>query len=189
MSGISGLPRRDAMSSALARNWWALAVRGVFGILFGVVALAAPVAVLLSLALLFAVYLLADGAFAIVAAVRAAQGHARWGLLLAEGVVNLAMGALAFVFPGGAVLAFVLVTAAWALMTGALMLAAALALHPAHGRLLLAIGGIVSLLWGAALVVAPFVGALVLTWWLGGYAIVFGVVMLALAVRLRARRA
>jgi uncharacterized membrane protein HdeD (DUF308 family) len=79
MSGTFGQPRRDAMSSALAQNWWALALRGVFGILFGVVALAAPVAVLLSLALLFAAYLLADGAFAIVAAVRAAQGHARWG--------------------------------------------------------------------------------------------------------------
>jgi uncharacterized membrane protein HdeD (DUF308 family) len=53
----------------------------------------------------------------------------------------------------------------------------------------LALGGIVSLLWGAVLIASPLLGALVLTWWLGGYALLFGVVMLVLAVRLRPHRA
>src|SRR5438270_13046245 len=79
----------DARSAVLARNWWAVALRGVAGILFGMIALLAPVAAILSLALLFAAYLLVDGVFAIVAAVRAAQHHERWGLLLAEGVLDL----------------------------------------------------------------------------------------------------
>jgi uncharacterized membrane protein HdeD (DUF308 family) len=179
----------EAMSALLVRNWWAVALRGVVAILFGIIALAVPGAVMLSLALLFAAYLLVDGVFGIVAAVRAAQGKERWGLLLLEGVLNIVMGLIAAVFPAGAVLAFVLVTAAWALLTGGLMLAAAFRLHRTHGRWWLALGGLVSIVWGALLVIAPVVGAVVLTWWLGGYAIAFGVMLLVLGFRLRAQRA
>jgi uncharacterized membrane protein HdeD (DUF308 family) len=179
---------QDAMSAALARNWWTVVLRGAVGIIFGLVALLVPTAVMLSLALLFAAYLLADGVFAIAAAVRAARGHERWGLLLTEGVLDLAMGALAAIFPAGAVLGFVLVTAAWALLTGGLMFGAAFQLSASHGRVWLALGGLVSLIWGVLLMIAPFVGALVLTWWLGGYAIIFGIVLLALGFRLRSHR-
>lgn len=173
------------MGALLARNWWAIALRGVAAIIFGLIALFAPGAAMLSLALVFAAYLLTDGILGIISAVRAAQAHERWGLLLAEGVLNLVMGVLAAFFPVGAVLGFVLVTAAWALLTGGLMLAAAFRLDRNRGRLWLALGGVLSLLWGALLVIAPLAGALVLTWWLGGYAVAFGVVLLVLAVRLR----
>jgi uncharacterized membrane protein HdeD (DUF308 family) len=172
----------------LARNWWAVALRGVFGILFGLVALTVPAAVMLSLALVFAAYLLADGVLAIVAAVRAAQSHDRWGLMLTEGILDITMGLLAALFPAGAVLAFVLATAAWALLTGGLMLGAAFRLSASHGRWWLAFGGIISLIWGILLLLAPVAGALVLTWWLGGYAIVFGVALLVLGFRLRGFR-
>jgi uncharacterized membrane protein HdeD (DUF308 family) len=178
----------DDMSAVLARNWWAIALRGVAGILFGLIAFAVPAAVMLSLAWLFAGYLLVDGVFAIVAAVRAAQTHERWGLLLAEGVIDLAMGILVLLFPTGAVLGFVIATAAWALLTGGLMLGAAFRLHASHGRWWLGLAGVVSLLWGVVLILTPFAGALVLTWWLGGYAIVFGVSLLVLAFRLRGHR-
>ena len=177
----------QAMSALLAQNWWAVALRGACGVVFGLVALAMPGAAMLSLALLFAAYLLADGALGIVSAVRAARAHERWGLLLAEGGLNIAMGLLAFLFPVGAVLAFVLVNAAWALLTGGLMLGAAFRLDVGHGRWWLALGGVVSLLWGAVLVIAPLAGAVVLTWWLGGYALVFGAVLLVLAFKLRGR--
>jgi uncharacterized membrane protein HdeD (DUF308 family) len=177
----------DAMSAALARNWWAVALRGIFGILFGLAALSVPGAVMLSLAWLFAIYLLADGIAAITAALRAAEHHERWGLLLAEGVAGILMGIIAFLFPGGAVLGFVIVTAVWALISGAMMLAASFSLHHTHGRIWLALGGVVSLLWGILLLAAPLLGALVLTWWLGAYALVFGITLLILAFRLRGR--
>ncbi len=82
--------RMDAMSALLARNWWAVALRGVFGVLFGLAALILPFTTVASLVLLFAAYMLADGVFAIVAGVRAAARHERWGLLILEGVVDLA---------------------------------------------------------------------------------------------------
>jgi uncharacterized membrane protein HdeD (DUF308 family) len=175
----------DPMSALLARNWWAIALRGVAAIVFGLIALFVPGAVLLTLALLLAAYLLVDGVLGIIAAVRAASHHERWGLLLFEGLVNIVVGVIAAVFPAAAVLGFVLLIAAWALITGVLMLIAAFRLHVSHGRWWLLFAGLVSVIWGVLLLLAPLIGAVVLTWWLGAYAIVFGIMLLMLGFRLR----
>lgn len=174
-----------AMSAVLARNWWAIGLRGLAAIVFGLIAVLVPGAVMLSLALIFAAYLLIDGVCSIVSAVRLARQHERWIWLLAEGVLDIVVGVIAFIFPVGAVLAFVFVTAAWAILTGGMMIGASFKLGRAHGRLWLLLGGIVSVIWGILLVVAPLVGAIVLTWWLGGYALAFGVLLLILAFKLR----
>jgi uncharacterized membrane protein HdeD (DUF308 family) len=178
----------QALSAVLAQNWWAVALRGAFGILFGLVALFSPGATILALVLLFSAYLLADGVFGIVAAVRAASKHQRWGLLLLEGIVNIAVGVLALVWPGLTALAFVLMVAAWSIVTGGLMIAAALKLHPEYGRWWLVLGGALSIVFGVLLVIAPLAGLVVLTWWVGAYALVFGIMLLILAFRLRARK-
>jgi uncharacterized membrane protein HdeD (DUF308 family) len=180
--------REAAMSALLARNWWAIAIRGAFAVLFGLIALVSPGATLLSLALFFAAYLLVDGIFGIVAAIRAASQHQRWGLLLAEGALNIVMGLIAAMFPVGAVLAFVMITAAWSIVTGILMIVAALKLNPAYGRGWLIFSGVVSVLFGLALALSPVIGAVVLTWWVGAYALVFGIALLVLAFKLRGRR-
>jgi len=172
----------------LARNWWAVALRGAAGIVFGLIALFLPGITMLALVLLFSAYMLVDGVFAIIAAVRAARRRDRWGLLTLEGSASLVTGVLAFVWPGLTILAFVILIAAWAIVTGMLMLAAAFRLGTDHGRSWLALGGAASLAFGALLIVAPPIGALVLTWWLGAYALVFGVVLLILAFKLRSRR-
>jgi uncharacterized membrane protein HdeD (DUF308 family) len=176
-----------AMSAALARNWWAVALRGVLSILFGVFALLTPGVVLLSLALAFAIYLLADGVLAIVSAIRAARAHERWGLLLGEGVLNILVGMLAVLIPVGAVFAFVLLTAGWAIVTGAMMARAAFRLEERRGRVWLILGGLVSIIFGLMIALAPVIGAVVLTWWLGAYAFAFGIALLVLAFRLRGR--
>jgi uncharacterized membrane protein HdeD (DUF308 family) len=179
----------DVLSAVLARNWWAIAIRGVLGIVVGVVAFIMPAATMLALVLLFAAYVLVDGVFSIVAAVRAARQRDRWGLLVLEGLADIAAGAIAVVWPGITVLAFVLLVAAWALVSGILMLAAAFRLNLNHGRWWLVLGGIASVVYGVLLVVAPLIGAVVLTWWFGAYALVFGVALLVLSFRLRARQA
>jgi uncharacterized membrane protein HdeD (DUF308 family) len=173
------------MNATLARHWWAIMLRGIIAVLFGVVALAAPGAVLLSLAFLFGVYLLIDGAIGLVSSIRAVTAHGHWAALLAEAVLNILMGLIALLLPGAAVLAFVLLMAAWALVSGGLMVVAALRLHATHGRWWLALGGVASLIWGVLLVAAPLVGAVVLAWWLGIYAIIFGFALLACGWRLR----
>lgn len=188
-SGAAGEPAAsNAMSALLAQNWWAIALRGVFAILFGIIALVLPGVTLAALVLLFAAYMLVDGIFDIVAGVRAARQHERWGMLVFEGIIDLIAGAIAFFWPLITVLAFVYLMGAWAIVSGALLFAAAFRLNLTHGRWLMGFGGVVSMIWGLLLLFWPFTGALVLTWWIGAYALVFGGAMLALAFRLRKRR-
>ena len=182
-----GSARIDAMNIVLARNWWLVALRGVFSVLFGILALVAPIAVIDVLVLFFAAYMLVDGAFAILAAIRAAQKHERWGLLLLEGLLDIIVGIAAVLVPAAAVWAFVLLLAAWGLVSGGLMLGAAFSLKPESGRWFLLLSAVVSILFGLALLINPSMSAIVLTWWLGGYAIAFGALLIVLGFRLRQR--
>lgn len=180
--------RTDAMSGVLARNWWAVALRGVAAILFGLFALFAPGPTLLSLVLVFAALMVVDGGLNIAAAVRSARRHDRWGTLILLGVVDLIAAAVAIVAPGLTVLAFVYLMAAWAFVTGIFAIAAAVRLRHDHGRWWLGFSGALSVVGGVLLAIAPLVGAIVLTWWLGAYAIIFGASLIVLAYRLRGHR-
>ncbi len=189
MSFLDEKPDFDlSLSSTLAHNWTVVAARGVFGIIIGLIAFFFPGPTLLSLVGLFAVFLIIDGIFAIVAAVRAASKHERFGFLTFEGIAGIVAGLLAMAMPGLTVLVFVGLLAAWALVSGALELRAASNLASDHGRLWLALGGIISIAFGVLLVAAPMLGALVVTWWLGAYAVFFGATLLALGFKLRTRK-
>jgi uncharacterized membrane protein HdeD (DUF308 family) len=180
--------RYEQMSALLAQNWWAFALRGVLGIIFGLIAFLLPGVTMLSLVLVFSAYALVDGVFAIIAAVRAMRQHERWGFLLLEGIVSIIAAAIAFLWPGITVVSFVFLVGTWAILSGGLMLSAALRLQLDHGRWWLALGGLVSVIYGVSLIAAPFIGALVLTWWLGAYAIVFGFALIGVAIKLLARQ-
>jgi uncharacterized membrane protein HdeD (DUF308 family) len=180
--------RSDRMSRLLARNWWAFALRGVFAILFGLIALFVPAATIGTLVLFFSAYMLIDGVCGIVAAVRAAQRNERWGLLVLEGLADIAVGVIAFIWPGLTAVVFVLMVAAWSIVTGILVIVAALRLNPAYGRGWLVFSGVVSLLFGIVLAINPLVSLVVLTWWLGAYAVVFGIALLVLGFKLRGLR-
>jgi uncharacterized membrane protein HdeD (DUF308 family) len=173
------------LGAALARSWWLIAFRGFLGVVFGVIALLMPVATILALVLLFSAYMLIDGIFAMYAAVQAGRAGESWGLLLLQGIVSLVAGVLAFLWPEITVVAFVLLIAAWSIVSGCVMLAAAY--YTEHGRWWLALGGTAALLYGILMIIAPFAGAVVLTWWLGAYALVFGIALVILAFKLRAR--
>jgi uncharacterized membrane protein HdeD (DUF308 family) len=175
----------DALGAALARNWWLIGLRGILGLVFGIIALLVPVATILALVLLFSAYMLVDGIFAIYAAVQAGRAGEGWGLLLLQGITSLVVGVLAFLWPGLTVLAFVLLIAAWSIVSGCVMMAAAY--YTENGRWWLIIGGAASLLFGVLMIAAPLAGAVVLTWWLGAYTLVFGVALIILAFQLRAR--
>jgi uncharacterized membrane protein HdeD (DUF308 family) len=179
---------REALSEVLADSWWAVGLRGVLGIAFGLICLLVPAAAILALILLFSAYMLVDGVLAIASGIKAAQSGERWGLLILEGVVDIAAGGVAFLWPAITAVAFVILIAVWAIISGALMLGAAFTLKLDHGRWWLALGGIASVIFGIVLLVAPVVGAVVLTWWLGAYAIVFGGFLLVLAFKLHTKK-
>ena len=180
----------SGMVQVLARNWWALALRGVFAIIFGLIALINPGLTLLALVFLFGAYSLIDGVFGVAAAVRAAEAHNRWGWLLVEGIAGIVAGIIALVVPGLTAIVLLYLIAAWALVTGVFELIAGFRLH---GHLanewLLLLGGAASIILGVLLIVRPGAGALALLWLIGFYAILFGVLMLILAFRLRGHAA
>jgi uncharacterized membrane protein HdeD (DUF308 family) len=180
--------RCDAMSEVLAESWWAVGLRGILGILFGLICLLTPGLAVEVFVILFAAYMLVDGVFAIIAGIKAARNGERWGLLILEGIVDLAAGLVAVLWPAITLVALIWLIAIWAVVTGALMLAGAFSLNLDHGRWWLALGGIASVIFGILLVIEPLIGAVVLTLWIGAYAIVFGIFLLILAFQLHSKQ-
>ena len=181
-------PKTEAMNDILANNWWAVALRGVVAILFGIAAFAMPLVTMLSLVVVFAAFSFVDGVFGIIMSVRGARNGERWVWLLLSGILGIVASAVAILWPGITVLAFVILVAAWALVSGTLMLISAFRLKIDHGRVWLVIGGIASIVFGILLVISPFIGALVLTFWTGAHALVLGATLLILAYKLRSHR-
>jgi uncharacterized membrane protein HdeD (DUF308 family) len=180
--------RCDALSEVLADSWWAVGLRGLLGILFGLICLLTPGIAVGAFVILFSAYMLVDGVFAIISGIKAARNGERWGLLILEGIVDIAAGVIAFLWPLITLVALTWLIAIWAIVSGALMLGAAFTLNIDHGRWWLALGGIASVIFGILLVIEPLVGAVVLTMWIGAYALVFGVVLLILAFQLHSRK-
>ena len=184
-SGVGSGPAAET----LVQNWWLFTLRGVLGITFGILALIFPGPTILSLVLLFSAYMLVDGIFGIISAVRAIRRKEdRWGLLIFEGLLDIATGVVAFLWPGLTVVAFVWLIAAWAIVSGGLMTAAGFRLNIEHGRWWLVLGGLLSLAYGVLLIITPLIGAVVFTWWLGAYALVFGVALVIFSLKLRSRQ-
>ena len=166
-----------------SRHWWAFLLRGLAAVLFGVLAIAWPGLTLTVLVLFWGAYALVDGVLALVAAMRTPHDH-RWGLVL-EGVAGIGAGLVTFFYPDLTALVLVYIIAAWAVITGVLELFVAIRLRRViQNELWLILGGVASLVFGFVLFAAPGAGALALVWLIAAYAIIFGVLLIALAFRL-----
>jgi len=173
------------MLTLLSRNWWLVALRGAIAVLFGLLTLFFPGIALSSFVLLFGAYVIVDGAAAVWTAVqhRTEQG---WWLHLLEGFVSVIAGIVAFVYPGITALVMLYVIAVWAIMTGVFEILAAIRLRKEiTGEFWMGLSGLLSLLFGIALIVAPGTGILAVLTLVGVYAIAFGVFLIMLALRLR----
>ncbi len=170
----------------LARNWWTLLIRGIAAILFGILALIWPGLTLTVLVIFFGAYALVDGAFNIVAAFRRRKKDEDWWLLLLEGLSSLLFGVLALTWPEITALVLLIFIAAWALVTGAFEVAAAIALRKElEGEWMLILSGLASMIFGTLLFAFPGAGAVAVAWIIGSYAILFGALLVALSLRLR----
>ena len=184
----SGGLHRRAKEVLLASNWWAAAIRGVCAILIGSVAILAPAVTLAALLIIFAAYSFVDGVFAVVLAIRGARRHERWGWLAFNGVVSIAAATLAIIFPAATVLAFALLFAVWAIVSGSASVAAGLGLGKSHGRWWLIGGGVIAILFGIWAVLDLELGMLVLSYLVGFQALFAGFTLLALSYRLREQK-
>jgi uncharacterized membrane protein HdeD (DUF308 family) len=181
----NGLRPGAVILHALARNWWLLLLRGLVSILFGVLAFVMPGITLISLVLIYGAYALADGIFAIIAAIRGEGPTPRWWLAVV-GLIGVAAGILTFTLPGLSALTLLLLIGAWALVRGVFEIIGAIRLRKEiDNEWMLILSGAISVLFGAYMLIMPGAGALALIWVIGIYAIIAGVLMVALAFKLR----
>ncbi|HEV7387600.1 MAG TPA: HdeD family acid-resistance protein [Gemmatimonadaceae bacterium] len=167
-------------------NWWALGLRALAAMLLGIIAIGLPGPTLAAIVIVFGIYAITDGILAIIAAIRGVRRKERWGAMLLEGIVGIVAGAIALFSPAIGALALTYLVAAWALATGALEIAAAIRLRKIMtGEWLLLVAGLLSIVLAVLVAAFPGTGALMLVWWLGAYALAYGVVSLVLAFRVR----
>ena len=177
------------MLHALASRWWVLLLRGIAAIVFGVLAFIWPGITLVTLVLLFGVFALIDGAIALGAAFSgSAKPVPTWWLILV-GVLGIAAGIMMLLWPGMSAILLVLFIGGWAVAHGIFEIIGAIQLRKEiENEWTLILGGIISVIFGIIVLIAPGAGALALVWWIAIYSIVFGILFVAFSLRLRRHR-
>jgi uncharacterized membrane protein HdeD (DUF308 family) len=173
--------------AAVRGVWWLVLIRGILAILFGLFALFAPGTALLALVLVFGAYAIIDGITAIIAGIRHRKEESHWGWQVFQGVVSVIAGIIAFTWPGVTVLAILFVIAFWSIVSGVAQIIQSFTMRKrglsSWGWTLA--GGIVSVLFGIVLLAWPGAGLITLLWLVGIFALVFGVIFVVWAFRLR----
>jgi len=170
----------------LQRNWWALLLRGLAAIAFGILTWYQPGISLASLVLLFGVYSTADGILGVWSAVAGPKDHESWWVMLLGGLLGIGIGLLAFFAPGVTALALLFYIAIWAIAKGVLEIVAAIRLRKEiKGEFWFILSGLASILFGILLTAQPGAGALAVLWLIATYAVVFGVILVMMAFKAR----
>jgi len=169
------------IATALARNWWLLLIRGILAVLFGFMALAWPALTLVTLVLVYGVYAFVDGLTAIWVGVSSRA----WGVLL-FGIVGVVVGIYTFFYPGVTAIALLYLIAVWALVRGIFEIVTAIQLRKEISyEWALVISGLISIIFGIVLIANPGRGALAMILVIGVFALMFGVMTIVLAFRVR----
>ena len=172
---------------ALAKNWWLLLLRGIAAIAFGVLAFLWPGITLLTLVLLYGAFMLVDGVFALAGAIGRRHDAAvpTWWLVL-TGVLDIAVGLIALLWPGITAFVLIIFIGAWAIVRGVFEIIAAIQMRKEiEGEWLLITLGAFSVLFGLAVLAFPGAGALGLIWAIAVWSVVIGIFMVMLAFRVR----
>lgn len=170
-------------------RWWAVLLRGLTAVAFGVLALAWPHVTFAVLILLFGLYALMHGIFSLVAAITSRGQGGNRGLLVVEGVVGIAAGIVTLRSPSTTAMVLIFCVWVWAVATGVLRIAEAIRLRKyIPGELWLALSGVVTVAFGLMIMLRPVIGALGLAWIIAGYALLLGLFEIMLGCELRAVR-
>ena len=179
-------PLAGFMLDALARNWWLILLRGICAVIFGVLTFVWPGITLLTLIAFYGAFALIDGALAIWAAITGGEMASRWWLLIV-GLLGVAAGLITLMMPGVTALVLLFFIAFWAIATGVMQIVGAIRLRKEiDNEWMLIAGGALSILFGLILLVQPGAGALGLLFVIGAYAVIYGVILIAFSLKLRA---
>jgi len=170
----------------VVRKWWVLLLKGICGIVFGILAFAWPGITLWSLVMLFGAYVLADGVASIVVGLGGGGGGRSWWEMILSGLLGIGAGVATFLWPGITAVVLLFIIAVWAIVRGVFEIGAAVKLRQViEGEWLLILAGVLSIAFGVLLLLRPGAGALGVVWLIGSFALVTGIVAIALSLRLR----
>lgn len=170
---------------ALARNWWLILLRGVAAIIFGLLTFAWPGLTLVTLVLLYGAFSFLDGVFSITAAVKGGTPMPRWWLALV-GLLGIGVGVVTLFWPQITGFVLLLFIAGWAIASGILQIIGAIKLRKEiDGEWLLIASGVLSVLFGILVILFPGAGALSLALVIGAFAVMYGVLLIGFALRLK----
>jgi len=174
------------MLARLGAHWWVFLLRGILALALGIAIPFFPGAAIFAIAILFGAYALVDGVFAIVAAVRMNHGESRWPWLIVEGVLGVVVGLITFFAPLATIVGLAYLVGFWFVVTGILSVVTGVRMrgHLAN-EILLIVVGLLSVFAGVVVYFTPSLGLFVLVWTISVYAILAGIVFVALAFRLR----
>jgi uncharacterized membrane protein HdeD (DUF308 family) len=174
------------LAQLLTRTWWVFLIRGIFAIVFGVLAYFQSGTTLAALVLLFGAYSLADGVLSVFSAIGGRTEIDHWWLVLLEGLVGIGVGLVTLLVPGVTTIALLFYIAVRSIATGIVQIVAALRIRKEiEGEWLLIAAGLVSVLFGALLLAQPAAGALAVLWLIATFAIALGIVLVLLAFKAR----
>ncbi len=171
----------------VAEHWWVLLLRGVIAILFGLFAFAFPLSTAAAFVLVFGAYVFVDGVFALVAAVRWHHPEtARWWYTIAHAVFGIAVGIVTFIDPSITGAALGVLIAIWAIVTGIAEIATGLRMRAnIPGEIFLIVAGVASILLGILFLGYALLPLLFLAYAIAAYAIVAGISLVTIGLRLR----
>jgi uncharacterized membrane protein HdeD (DUF308 family) len=178
------------MAVIFARKWWVWLLRGIAGILFGILAFFWPALTLEVLIFLIGIYLILDGILNTIAAIIYRKHAHQWWILFLEGLISIIIGIVIFIWPQLTAVALLYLIALWAIVTGIFEIIAAPWLRKfIEGEWLLAFTGILSVIFGFLLILWPGRGLLTLVWLIALYAVLYGISTIIFAFRLKALQA
>lgn len=176
------------MFTLFSENWCLYILRGILALCFGLIVLIWPGLTLEILIMLFGIYALLQGVVAFAVVFKYGKENFSW-LILLEGIAGIAVGFFAFIWP--ALTAFILLVfiALWAIITGLLEIVAAIQLSKARtGEWILGLAGVISVFFGAVLLLNPSIIILAMVWMVALYAIIFGLLMMYIGIKFRKYR-
>ncbi len=173
------------MFTSMLKHWWMLVLRGLVSILFAVLAFTLPELTFTALVLMLGIFILLDGITTVILALRTRADRGEWIVLL-EGLLSVGLGLAMLFYPNVTAALFVTFVALWCLVTGVFEISTAIRLREEiDNEWMLGLAGVVSIALGILMLVNPSAGAVSIIWWIGMYALFFGLLLVALGFKLR----
>ena len=174
------------------RNWWAVAVRGLVLVAFGILLLAWPDKTVTVLLRIFGIIVLVYGVVLLIEALSARRDEtvesSVWPLVGA--IVAIAAGVITLAWPSATGLVVIYIIAIWAIVSGVFEIAAAFSFPVRDWAVwLLGAGGLISIIVGILFIAFPGQGAVGLAWLIGLYALFIGLLHMIIGFKMRSFKA